>query len=290
MIAIIVVVVLVILGGGGTAGYLLTRPKPTITISSDYKVGATPAGAAQTVLHVAGEKFSGSSSITFLLDGQPAPGAQTFQSDNSGVVNATLTVTADWAVGTHTITAKDASGYVTQTGVQVQIVHPGEANTPGPNGSPSNSVSFSVAVVIDSKDFGTINETLIITGKSDSGGTVCQARDDGSTQFSYSSTLNFTDGTSLPYTETTTNSCSGTYAAGHLTYNETTVTDVWDFGGGTQCQGDSHKMQILTGDFSDAKTISGTYSEDKISLNCTYKGQPITVSADTGTFTATVNQ
>jgi hypothetical protein len=62
-------------GGVGFAIYLLTRPEPTITINSNYTLGATPAGATGTTLHVSGNKFSGTSTITFLLDGAPPDNA-----------------------------------------------------------------------------------------------------------------------------------------------------------------------------------------------------------------------
>src|SRR5579871_699375 len=292
-IVIIALVVLVILGGGGTAAYLLTRPKPVITVNSQYSVGQTPAGAAGTVLKISGQKFSGNSSITFLLDGQQVPGAQPVESDNSGNVTATLTVTKDWAVGADSITARDASGYATKSGAPIEIVDPGKANTPGPNGAPSNDVSFSLNVTITSPVLGTAKETLVITQKGDSGGTVCQTQDDGNTTITSPGTLTFADGTQLAYSEASTFSCSGTYVGGHLTYTETTVTDVWTFGSGSntqQCHANPHKAQILTGDFSSATSISGTYSADSFSLqDCTYKGNPVNIDSDKGTFTGSIN-
>jgi hypothetical protein len=289
MIAIIVVVVLVLIGGGSAAGYLLTRPKPVITVTSKYTTGTTPVGATDTTLQVTGQKFSGNSSITFLLDGQPAPDNQTFLSDSSGGVTANLKVSKDWAVGQHRLTAKDANDYVTQAETPIQIVQPGEANTPGPNGSPSNSVSFSLNVTITSEVLGTASETLIITGKGDDGGTVCQARDDGKQHFTQPGTLTFSDGNQLDYNEDSTNKCSGTYVGGHLTYTETTIKDVWTFGN-TVCNGDPHRAQVIDGTFTDAGTISGSFSGDSFDLDCTYKGNTITINADKGTFTAKLNQ
>jgi hypothetical protein len=291
-IGIISLVILLLLGGVGSAAYFLTRPKPTITVTSDYKVGSTPAGAAGTAFHVNGSGFSGNSSITFLLDGQPAPGTQPVQSDGSGNVTATLNVSPAWGMGEHTLTAKDASGSVTQTGVLIQIVCQGCANTPGPNGAPSNSQTFNLNITIQSQDFGTMTETLHIAGNGDSGGTVCQDRDDGHTSYTTSQrTLTFSDGSSFPYTETSISQCSGTYVGGHLNYIETTVTDTWDFGNGTQCTTSPHKAQVLTGDFSDAKTISGKYSADGVTLQgCTRNGSTVTVNSDSGTFTGTLSQ
>jgi hypothetical protein len=292
-IAIIALVVLVILGGGGTVIYLVTRPNPTITITSDYRVGTTPAGSASTTLRVTGTNFSGNSSVTFLLDGQPVPGGQPVQSDSSGNVNTNLTITSDWAMGSHTITARDASGYTTKAGVPVDIVCQGCDNTPGPKGAPTNSASFSLSVTITSKGFGTITETLIITGKGDSGGTVCQSRDDGSTSLSQNGVLNFADGNSFPYTEVSTNQCSGTYVGGQLNYVEMTITDEFDFGNGAlRCPVAPHKKQVLTGTFTDATHISGTYSQDNFTLSTCEEKQgsgPIPITGDSGTFTATKN-
>jgi hypothetical protein len=292
-IALIALAAIIVLGGIGTAAYLLTRPKPVISIASDYEVGSTPAGSAGTAFHISGQKFSSNSSITFLLDGKTAPDTQAVQSDGNGNVTTDLKVSKNWPMGTHTITASDASGYVTQAGFQVQIVCQGCAKTPGPNGSPSNSVSYSLSITIESKDFGTIKETLIITGKSDSGGTVCQSRDDSQTALTQQGTLTFADGNQFPYVEISTNQCSGTYVGGHLEYIETTVTDEFDFSTSVRCPISPHKKQVLSGDFTSATSISGTFSAEGFTLEtCQEKqgGGPITVSADTGTFTGTLNQ
>src|SRR5207244_939439 len=109
----------VVVGGGGVglAAYLLTRPQPTISITSNYKVGGTPAGATGTVLHVIGHKFSGTSAISFLLDGAAVSGNQSVHSDTDGNVSADLTIPSGWTVGRHTLTAKDANGYTAKGGV-----------------------------------------------------------------------------------------------------------------------------------------------------------------------------
>src|SRR5713101_6220193 len=132
-ILIIVIVVVVILAGAG-AGlvYFLTRPQPVINVTSNYKVGVVPAGSTSTVFHVSGQKFSGNSAITFLLDGTPAPGGPSAHSDANGNVNADLTITNGWPVGSHTLTAEDASNYKTNIGSAVTIVPQGQAHTPGP--------------------------------------------------------------------------------------------------------------------------------------------------------------
>ncbi|HEU5368917.1 MAG TPA: hypothetical protein VFU69_10650 [Ktedonobacterales bacterium] len=292
-IALIALAAIIVLGGIGTAAYLLTRPKPVITLASDYQVGSTPAGAAGTAFHISGQKFSSNSSITFLLDGKTAPDTQAIQSDGNGNFTTDLKVSKNWPMGTHTITASDASGYVTQTGFPVQVVCQGCAKTPGPNGAPSNSISFSLNITINSKDFGTIKEILIITGKSDSGGTVCQSRDDSQTALTQQGTLTFADGNQFDYIEISTNQCSGTYVGGHLEYIETTVTDEFDFSSSLRCPISPHKKQVLSGDFTSPTSISGTYSAEGFTLETCQEKQgsgPINVSADTGTFTGTLNQ
>ncbi len=149
-IALIALVILVILGaGGGVAAYILTRPKPVITVTSDYKVRSTYAGAAGTVFHIMGQKFSGDSTITILLDGNQAPGTKTIQSDSDGNIKADVVVTPDWPTGNnHTLSARDASGYAPQTAATVAIVNQGEAGTPGPNGSPVSLILLAALSVI----------------------------------------------------------------------------------------------------------------------------------------------
>jgi hypothetical protein len=291
----IVVAVLVVLAavGGGVGIYLSSRPKPTISVTSDFTKDGTSAGADGTVLHVSGQKFSSNSSITFLLDGQTPQGTPQVQSDSDGAIKLDLKVTKDWALGAHKLTAKDAKDYVTEVGVPVEIVNPGEAKTPGPNGAPTNSGSFKLNITITSQVLGTAQETLIITGKDDTGGTVCQSRDDKKTPASMQGTLTFNDGKSFDYTENSTNDCSGTYVSGKLTYTEMTVTVEFDFTVGLKCAATPYKMQILDGTFSDANTISGTFKADPITLpKCSENngGPPITIDADSGMFTGTVSK
>jgi len=213
------------------------------------------------------------------------------QSDGNGNVKADLTVTANWAPGNHTLTARDQNNHTTKQGSLVQIVAQGVDGTPGPHGSPSNSVSFSLKITINSQQLGTAQETLVITGKGDSGDTVCQTSDDGTTTSSSSKTITFSDGGQATFTEYSTSQCSGTYAAGHLNYVETTVLDEWDFANGAKCSINPHKKQVITGDFTSANTISGTFSSDGFTLqNCAHNGNPINVSGDTGTFTGTLSQ
>src|SRR6266852_4579714 len=197
-ILIIAIVVVVILAGAG-AGlvYFLTRPQPVINVTSNYKVGVVPAGSTSTVFHVSGQKFSGNSAITFLLDGTPAPGGPSAHSDANGNVTADLTITNGWAVGSHTLTARDAGNYTTNTGIPVTIVPQGQAHTPGPNASPPDDMTFSLNVNIQAQDTKTgkqitpFLETLMIKGQPDpAGGTICrQSLNSGQSQ-TYDSTFN----------------------------------------------------------------------------------------------------
>jgi hypothetical protein len=291
-IAIIVLVVLVVLGGGGGAlAYFLTRPKPTIDVTSMYKVGSTPAGSTSTTLQVTGEKFSSNSTITFLLDGQPAPGNQTALSDSNGDVKATLTITADWGVGQHIITARDANNYVTQQGFTVSIVAQGEANTPGPNGAPADDTpSFNLNVTINSQDavtgqtYDPFNDHLTVTGQPDpAGGKVCNPQYDDNGPHTNTGTTN-----GVSYVETQVFSCSGTYKGGKLSYTEHATEDQIVFGNGVTCTAQvPYVFEQLDGTFTDGQNISGTYSEDAITFTCT-NGQSIQLDPSKGTWTGTI--
>ena len=216
--------IILILGaiGGGITTYMLTRPKPVMTVTSNYHVGSMPAGSSGTVLHINASSFSGSSAISFLLDNQPVASNQHVNSDANGKVETDLAIASDWAVGNHSLTARDASGYTTKVGSHVAIVAQGQANTPGPNGSPTDSVSFSIDITVRLQDAGTgkqsqpFTETLVITGKPDpSGGTVCQIYDDGKPN-----NLSQSDN-GVQVQITAAFSCSGSYKRGKLSYTET---------------------------------------------------------------------
>jgi hypothetical protein len=268
-VALIIVSVVVLVGliGAGVAAYFLTRPQPVISVSSSYHVNGTPAGATGTSLHISGQKFSSSSAITFLLDGSPMPGSPSVQSDGSGNISASLAITGDWSVGRHTITARDASNYVTQTGVAVVIVQQGEANTPGPNGAPPDDASFKINITISGTLLGANqtfnqNEVDIVTGQPDpNGGTVCQSEDDGQPHSYHQSTVNSGAG----YRETSTYSCSGTYKTGKLTYTETLLNDTIAFDGGGTCMLTSPQVdEQLTGSYTGNNTFTGTVTYPKI--------------------------
>jgi hypothetical protein len=267
---ILIVIVVVIVGGLGVAGYILSRPKPVITLTSTYTTGITPVGATDTSFHVGGTDFSGNSVVTFLLDGTALPGGQTALSDSDGVVSATLSVTSDWAVGNHTLTARDASGYLTKAGQALTIVTQGDDKTPGPSGAPTNSASGTISTtgLTQSGSF-----TLTVTGDSDAGGKVCRAEDDGQPQTS--------SGTSSgsSYTETATATCSGTYDAGKLTYTETITSDKAVFDDGEVCIAPKPYVAVqLSGTFTSATAINGTYTEPAVPITCSLDGQSETVT------------
>ncbi len=279
---VLVVVVLVALIGGGVAAYLLSRPKPTITIASKYLAGTTPAGAASTVVQVNGQHFSGSSTITFLLDGQIAPGSQTALSDGSGNVTATLTVTADWPVGQHTLTARDSSGNTTPTGATFVVVTQGADGTPGPNGSPSDNSSFNLSLTVQPKDavtgdsLNTFNMTLAVQSSSPQ---VCDLQYDDGQPHSFSGTDNIGN-----YQETFVWKCTGSYQNGKLVYTETTTSDKLTYTSGISCTGQTPYVYVqLNGSFSSATRISGTYSSDTIQYTCN-KGGNLHTDAQTGTW------
>jgi len=291
-VLVIALVILVLVGGGvGTGIYLLTRLHPVISVMSKYNVGSTPAGATGTTLQISGQKFSGNSAITFLLDGKPVPGNVAVQSDADGNFNANLTITSGWTVGNHTLTARDASNYTTQSGVGLMIVQPGEANTPGPNGAPPDAMSFKLGITIQHHDvvnnqmYNPLQETLIITGRPDpAGGTVCQAGDNGQPQ-TYNGTLN---NGSISYRETYVETCNGTYKGGKLSYTQTVTSDQFSISDGSTCTVSSpYTYEQLQGTFTTATSISGTYSLGVVKAPCN-NGNVVTFDAESGTWTGQV--
>lgn len=269
----IVLAAILVLGasGGGIAAYFLTRPHPVISMLSDYKVGSTPAGSTGTVLHVSGHQFSGTSAITFLLDGVPVSSNTSTNSDADGNVKVDLTVTDSWAVGNHILTAKDASNYDTRSGVSLLIVPQGQAHTPGPNGAPPDDASFTLNANLQIQDavtgqqLGSATDTLTITGKPDpAGGTVCQSVDDGQPHTSTGSTNN-----GVTYRETIVWSCNGTYKGGKLSYTEMVTSDTVAFSNGVSCVAHTpYVYQHIEGSFSSHNTVSGTLSTDSITVDC----------------------
>ncbi len=276
---IILLIVVVVLGGGISAFiYFTTRPQPVIHVTSNYTVGSTPAGAEATTFHITGQKFSGDSSVTFLIDGNPVPGNGVAHSDSKGNVASTLTVTNAWAVGNHTITARDASNYVTKTSVPVTIVTAGQAHTPGPNGAPSDDFSGTVQASIQGTS-GAETIALIVTGKPD-GGTVCRSDDDGQPHTA-TGVIN-----GVAYSETAIGTCSGRYKGGKLSYKETLTKDELDFTDGVVCTAHvPYVSRHLEGTFSNATTVSGTSSTDAITIDCNMGVGSTTTKPESGTWT-----
>ena len=277
---IIILVIIILLAGGGGGAYALyasTRPKPAITVTSIYQDGATYVGAASTSFTVKGNDFTSGSAITFLLDGRQAPGASTVQSDSTGKVAATtLAVTSAWTAGIHTITAKDASGYITKTGVKVEIVAPGKSNTPGPNGAPTDSANMTIAAAIQ---VASASGATALTVKN---GSVCSDKDDGQP---HGTNGNATNG--VTYVVTLTLTCSGTYQGGQLTYTETGSNLKVVYSDGLTCTvSQSFVNKHLEGAFSNATTVSGNYSSDAVTMNCNLGvGNLPLATAEQGTWT-----
>ena len=220
IILVVTAAAVVAAGGIAAAVHFLARPQPLISITSNFKVGNILAGATGTTLHISGQQFASNAAITFLLDGGVAPGNPGTRSDTSGNFSTNMTITSAWSVGTHTLTARDASNDSTKSGVSVTVVQPGQANTPGPDGAPPDDASFKVVAHIQGSQS---TETEVVTGHPDPlGGTVCQTEDNGQPFVR----TGVTTGIAASYRETSTFSCAGSYKGGKLTLTETLRSDV----------------------------------------------------------------
>ncbi|GHO43580.1 zinc ribbon domain-containing protein [Ktedonospora formicarum] len=289
-VTLAIIIIAVILGGAGSILiYQMTRPKPIITVSSDYKVGNEPAGASTTILRVTGQQFSGSSTITFLLDNKPLASQSMAISDQDGKFNSNLKIDEGWSIGKHTLTAKDAGGYTTQTGISVNIVTPGQAKTPGPKDAPSDDQSFNLEVLLTGRDTVSGNPytakmTLIVTGHPDpTGGSVCTQYADGTPH----TNSGISNGATIK--ETATTQCQGTYKGGKIDYNEKLLQDTLEI---TQ-QGQTFKCTLNTtntqfhieGSFESKSTASGSFDSGTQSYSCNIPGTSSLQSHDTGTWT-----
>ncbi|HEY0752671.1 MAG TPA: hypothetical protein VGD98_01730 [Ktedonobacteraceae bacterium] len=276
IVIIVLVVVLVGGGGGGYAWYLATRPKPVITMTSQYLDGATLVGATGTSFTLTGKDFTANSAITFLLDTTPLQLASPATSQSNGDLSSvTLPVTSTWAVGNHTLTAQDASNYVTKLGIKVEIVNPGQTKTPGPNGSPTDSATMSISANI------TVNSSSGTTQLTVKNGSVCATADDGQPH-----STSGTDTSGVTYTESITKTCSGTYQAGKLTYTETASGLRIVYSDGLICGvARSFINRHLDGTFTSATALNGAYSTDAITLSCNMGVGNLPIAAETGTWT-----
>ena len=148
-------------------------PVPVVQVQSKYHDGATPTGSVSTSFTLVGKRFGPNTTVTFLLDGQPLPGTQPTPADSQGRVQATVFVTSAWSLGTHMLTAQDNQGHRTQSSAPLEIVHQGEAQTPGPNGAPTDDATFNIAVTVQATDVGTGAQTSFTVTLNVSNGQVC---------------------------------------------------------------------------------------------------------------------
>ncbi len=285
MWGIIAVVVIVVLAASGLLIHFAFSSAPplmpTITVTSDYHDNSgLPAGAAGTRLTVKGQKFANSSTVTFLLDGGALPGGGVqAMSDATGNVTASLSVTSDWAVGPHTLTARDASNNTTATAISLKIVNPGEANTPGPNGAPANDATFNVDVNAQMQDDSDNSHFAVNFALNVKNGTVCSPGDDGSSQQNQ-----VQDSSGTTYDEVSTYSCSGTYSGGKITYNETLLTRKYSDAAGDSCVLNTPQSPYtqVTGTYNNQNEFSGTVtlsSIDPTQFTC----QNLTYTPDSAT-------
>jgi hypothetical protein len=319
-IALVSVAALLILSvTGGGALYALTRPQPSITVTSQYQVGNVPAGATTTTLHVEGKQFSGYSAIILLLDGQPAPGSQVVPSDVNGTFEADLLVTARWKLGAHQLTARDASGYTTGHSVKVMVVAQGQADTSGPNGAPPDDTALfnlyltlfpqgtlmSTAGVLRLTALGGSDPNLLtVRGQPDpAGGTVCNTQqDDGqahTSDFSIGTIGTISVVSGIVYRPvngsgplvalsklTTAYTCSGVYQGAKISYTETNTTYKEVYSDGSTCGLAAPRVSFqLQGAFTSATTAAGTYSSPTTSLQCS-KGHSETLGGEQGMWLA----
>lgn len=259
--------ILIVLVGGSFGIWYLVTPHPALSIvSSTQKTAVLPASV--------------SIQVVFLLDGQTFSALGSVTSDATGSVSQSVTLDSSWVVGSHTLTAKDARGYVTQHSYPLAIVQQGDAGTPGPNNSPANDSSFSLSLT-ESIAGQSYLKRLNVTGHPDpAGGTVCGPLDDGHSH-SYSGTTS--DGTN--YTVKLTQKCSGTYTYGHLTYTETMVSEQIIFPGlGTCTALTPYVAEKINGSYVSGGTFKGTVHEGAYSMNCA--GSIVSEPAANGTVTS----
>lgn len=288
--------------------YALTRPQPLISVTSDYQLGSVPAGSTSTTLHVEGRQFSANSSITFLLDGHPAPGSQIVPSDEDGTFEADLTITARWKLGTHQLTARDANGNTTRSSVRVMVVHQGEAHTPGPYGAPADDTArfaLYITLVIQQQGSGSSGaivdylgggpQILTVQGQPDpAGGAVCDPKNDDGQPHTTDFLVGFggfilqplSSSTNILQKLTTAYTCSGSYQGAKISYTETNTIYKEIYTKGVTCSLSAPRISAqMDGAFNSATTASGTYSVPASTVKCS-NGRVETFTAVTGTWTA----
>jgi len=150
-------------------------------------------------------------------------------------------------------------------------------------------MSFTLAVNEQVQDAGTGQQmwsgtvTLQVAGKPGaSGGTVCQAADNGQPQTYTGSSNN-----GLTYRETVISSCSGTYKGGKVSYIETATTDKIDYSNGVSCvEHMPYVFEHLEGTFTSQNSTSGTLSTDSITMDCNHGIGSLQFNAGKGSWTA----
>lgn len=249
-----------------------------------------PTGSTSTMLQVGGRRFSPNAAITFLLDGQPAPGAQPVQSEAHGNFHADLTITAGWSFEAHRLAARDARGKTAQQRVAVTIVPPGEANTPGPNGAPPNDASFTITITILNGSSphlpGNPQNLVLVMGRPDpAAGTVCGPMDDGPPH-------SYPDPNNAGVTDTTTTTCSISYKGGKLIYMRMVLQFGFTGSGGTcSTTAEAPWMYHLEGLFTSPTSLSGmgTMSHGTEPSTCLGMAGSVLPVNETSTWTGTLN-
>jgi hypothetical protein len=151
------------------------------------------------------------------------------------------------------------------------IVAAGEAMTPGPNNAPYDSQTFQILATVSPVDalsgaaLPTYQVILTITGRPDpAGGTVCDPKHDSGQPLTQTGTAN-----NVAFTVTSIFTCSGSYKSGQLTYTETTTSYLIVYANGVTCQANVPFInQAFWGSFTNATTVSGSYSADAVTYQC----------------------
>jgi hypothetical protein len=163
----------------------------------------------------------------------------------------------------------------------------GQAHTPGLNGAPPDDETFTIHASYIPNGETPEPITLSITGKPDpNGGSVCTPGIN-SLQGTYNGSYDGTDNIGQ-YTDIYTLTCSGTYKGGKLLFSEMVTSDVYNYTSGVICSAQTpYALVHLEGTFSDATSISGSFSSGSESYNCT-EGATSTRFALQGTWTGQV--
>ncbi len=294
---IVIVVAVVVLGSGSIGAALALHvfgpPHPVMNVTSSYKVYGRLVGASSTMLHVSGQDFATNSAITFLLDNKPIKVGPKVQSDGNGNIDIDLPITVAWSIGQHTVKARDANNDVTNSGTVVTIVKPGQEGTPGPNGAPTDSASFTIQLTVQAhlETSNTVIHypyTLVVTGHPDpQGGTVCSPGDTGK-----ASSDTYTDDDSIVYNRTFTYTCTGTYTGGTVSYTETLTTETVTSSDGDSCTLNSPQPNLqISGSYTSQHVFSGkaTFATTPDSAyTCSQVGGTYHESGNDGTWTGAV--